>query len=1571
MKKANQAKTRRDVAILVLGMHRSGTSAVARTLNLLGVSLGTRMIQGEEDNNRLGFWEHADAVDINERLLSDLGRSWHDVRLLPAGWEESEAASEALRRIRGFVRDEFAHCRRWLIKDPRLCLLAPLWMRALDEAGIAVRPLLVLRHPEEVALSLMRRDGLVRSHALALWAGYIASACAALGDQTCAVLDYARFLEDWRASLLRQSRFLGIDRGIGRPRTGADIEAFLHQDERHHVVSQTWRAVGYDPLAQAVADGYQSLVGMHGTSGRIMPAVRTHLQQTEGLRASLDVPLTEYFAHVQSYVRRVSQLETRLVDSVISTDGLVSALTHEQSRHSDSMAEVVRLNQQLLVEREAAGQQQGSLVEALRGEQARVEEESAEKDRALAMLKACEIELTQVQAEARRLASAYQALLASRSWRLTAPLRWMRRHLVVAQLKSLIGRASKRAYDRLPVRMGLKLALKRHVFRSFAPVLKTTASYRAWEAFERLSATPVQASPEVKGLASENPQTIDRVPEAPGQAHQAAVLLQLQEEAAGHGRADYIAMAHDPVRAEDIDVRAIAFYLPQFHPIPENDAWWGRGFTEWTNVSKAVPQFVGHYQPRLPGELGFYDLRVVDVMRHQVELARHYGLHGFCFHYYWFGGRRLLERPLQQLLDAKDIDFPFCICWANENWTRRWDGLDQEVLVAQQYSPEDDLAFIQALEPILRDTRYIRVDGRPLIVLYRPSILPDARDTLERWRTHCRRAGIGELFLAMVQFDVEDPRTYGFDAAIEFPPHKLARGLPPINDQLEIVNPDYRGYVVDYTAVIERARQQESPGYDMIRGVFPSWDNEARKPGAGYTFAGATPQRYREWLDIAVDYAHCHPVAGERLVFINAWNEWAEGAYLEPDRRYGYAFLEQTRQALTLRPDARSNRIVLVSHDAHPHGAQYLALNMARQFNELFQIHVDVVLLGEGRLRDEFARWATVHDLSGRNPEGAEAMALAARLQATGARQAICNTTVSGLFAGVLKRAGFRVVGLIHELPGVIRSNYLEAHALAMARSTDRLVFPAQQVLDGFHLFATPGAGQVVIRPQGLYKSNRYASPEGRRKAAALLRQRLGISAASRVVLCVGYADHRKGVDFFVEIGTQLMHDVPDVHFVWVGHFDSRIEPAIRDAVCATRLDSRFHFPGMESDTDVYYAGADVYALTSREDPFPSVVLEALQAGIPVIGFDGAGGFTDPLCEFRCGVVVPAFNMSAFVNALRNLLDHPVQAQNLGKRGCDLVAERYSFRTYLFDLLGMLGISLPTVSVIVPNFNYAHHLVARLDSITNQSVPFYELIVLDDASTDDSVRVIRQYACERGMPLRVIVNKQNSGSVFRQWSKGVSLATGKYVWIAEADDLCGEALLERLLGAMDDPQVVMAYAQSRQIDGDGRPLAGHYRDYTDDVSRTRWLQDYRASGLDEIRNCLTIKNTIPNVSAALFLRSALVAALERDLELMCNFKIAGDWVAYLGVLELGDVAFVAEPLNIHRRHGASVTIGGDPRPHVREVIDVQCLAQQRYKPSQAMVAQSGDYLRRLCAYFELDASEFAAPADVGRVPADG
>ncbi len=226
--------------------------------------------------------------------------------------------------------------------------------------------------------------------------------------------------------------------------------------------------------------------------------------------------------------------------------------------------------------------------------------------------------------------------------------------------------------------------------------------------------------------------------------------------------------------------RVLAFYLPQFHPIPENDEWWGAGFTEWRNVVRARPLFRGHHQPHLPGELGFYDLRVPEVRQAQADLARAFGVDGFVYYHYWFGGRRLLERPFQEVLERGEPDLPFALCWANENWTRAWDGGGDQVLVRQHHGEEEDLRHLRALAPALADSRYVRIDGRPLLLVYRATLLPDPKRTTDTWRAEAARLGLGELHLARVEsFAPErgDPRSLGFDSAVEFQPDRLAR--PP------------------------------------------------------------------------------------------------------------------------------------------------------------------------------------------------------------------------------------------------------------------------------------------------------------------------------------------------------------------------------------------------------------------------------------------------------------------------------------------------------------------------------------------------------------------------------------------------------------------------------------------------------------------------------------------------------------------------------------------------------------------------------------------------------------------------
>jgi len=349
--------------------------------------------------------------------------------------------------------------------------------------------------------------------------------------------------------------------------------------------------------------------------------------------------------------------------------------------------------------------------------------------------------------------------------------------------------------------------------------------------------------------------------------------------------------------ARDWCAKLIAFYLPQFHPIPENDEWWGEGFTEWTNVKRALPNFVGHHQPQVPAGLGYYDLRDPAVMDRQAELAKAYGIHGFCFHYYWFNGRRLLELPLGQMLARGKPDFPFCICWANENWTRRWDGSEDEVLMKQDYAEGYAERFIRDVIPILKDRRYIKIAGAPILLVYRVNLLPDAAATARLWREVCAHEGIPRVHLAAVQsFGITDPRPYGFDAAVDFPPHLKHELIEP--SAFPGISPDFKGYLEDYLKVARNQVGQPPPPYLRYRGVMPAWDNTPRRMERAHVCVYSSPAAYQEWLEQIVEQTMARSAVQEPLVFLNAWNEWAEGAYLEPDSKHGYAHLEATKGGL-------------------------------------------------------------------------------------------------------------------------------------------------------------------------------------------------------------------------------------------------------------------------------------------------------------------------------------------------------------------------------------------------------------------------------------------------------------------------------------------------------------------------------------------------------------------------------------------------------------------------------------------------------------------------------------------------
>lgn len=348
--------------------------------------------------------------------------------------------------------------------------------------------------------------------------------------------------------------------------------------------------------------------------------------------------------------------------------------------------------------------------------------------------------------------------------------------------------------------------------------------------------------------------------------------------------------------------RVIAFYLPQFHPIPENNQWWGPGFTEWTNTAKARALFPGHVQPHIPADLGFYDLRLPAARQAQADIARQYGVSAFCYWHYWFAGRRILERPFAEVLESGQPDFPFCLGWANQTWTGTWHGAPDKILIEQTYpGPEDDRRHFDLLRPAFEDPRYFRVNGKPLFYIFRPEELPDPRAFAERWRDMAEKAGLGGIYLVCEISDLlgfgpkgKPPEEYGFDAGVYI-------RLPADNNRSNILKMRLRRKLLKWpeaypylTVPVTRPAGYEAS--NIYPCVYPNWDNTPRSGRAGLVIRGSSPEHFRVHVEHAISQLEAHGEQ-ERLLFVKSWNEWAEGNYLEPDLEHGHGFLKVIRDS--------------------------------------------------------------------------------------------------------------------------------------------------------------------------------------------------------------------------------------------------------------------------------------------------------------------------------------------------------------------------------------------------------------------------------------------------------------------------------------------------------------------------------------------------------------------------------------------------------------------------------------------------------------------------------------------------
>lgn len=349
--------------------------------------------------------------------------------------------------------------------------------------------------------------------------------------------------------------------------------------------------------------------------------------------------------------------------------------------------------------------------------------------------------------------------------------------------------------------------------------------------------------------------------------------------------------------------RVIAFHLPQFHPIPENDTWWGPGFTEWTNVTRARPLFRGHQQPRLPADLGFYDLRVPETQHAQGELARRYGITAFCYWHYWFGGRKLLNRPVEDILSRPNLETPFCLAWANQTWTGIWHGAPNRILLEQTYPGRcDDEAHFLYLEPFFQDPRYLRVDRRPLFYVFRPEQLPNPRQWTDHWRHMADRAGLPGIYLVAEVSDLfghgptfTNIADNGFDDAVYV-------RMPIMADPLSRIRMRLRRRLLGGPELYPHAPALPTPPSSLadertLPCVYPNWDNTPRAGRRGIVLRGSSPRLLTNHIRQASQRVASRP-ATERLIFIKSWNEWAEGNHLEPDLEYGHAWLRAVQDGL-------------------------------------------------------------------------------------------------------------------------------------------------------------------------------------------------------------------------------------------------------------------------------------------------------------------------------------------------------------------------------------------------------------------------------------------------------------------------------------------------------------------------------------------------------------------------------------------------------------------------------------------------------------------------------------------------
>jgi glycosyltransferase involved in cell wall biosynthesis/GT2 family glycosyltransferase len=891
-------------------------------------------------------------------------------------------------------------------------------------------------------------------------------------------------------------------------------------------------------------------------------------------------------------------------------------------------------------------------------------------------------------------------------------------------------------------------------------------------------------------------------------------LLSIICDEAGLRKETWTGTSNAGSSTSDRSLKAIAFYLPQFHPIPENDQWWGKGFTEWTNVVNARPLFRSHYQPNLPADLGFYDLRTPETQHAQAELAKQYNIHGFCYYYYWFDGKKLLNHPIEQMLQAGKPDFPFCVCWANENWSRNWDGQNKHVLLEQSYSLESNRALIHEFITMMKDPRYIRHNGKPVLLVYRIRVIPNWLETAKMWREECRRAGLGEIHLCAVRFGLEPldgpPNQFGVDSYVLFPPHESEK----VDVKAEVLDlaPDFNGTIFSYDAVIEGDIKRFEGGYPwpVHRGAMLGWDNTARRPRDSRIFVGATPARFHNWLKEIVRQEELHNRDEESLIFVNAWNEWAEGTTLEPSTRFGRGYLEAVRSALERgekssagasiggsKLDRRGSQIkwydgrighlrdaptiLICAHVISDRmfggersfldvleGLSQLELNVIvalpsdnhRHYRDLtLELSSGVVVIPyhqwrENRAPDEMIVQAFRQVIQERSVDIVYANTIVLLEPLIAAKKEACKTVVHARELIDRDQALIEQIGIsAEEIINVVSKN------------SDFIIANSKATADLFHREGSTFCVPNVVNPDHLDIKSELQGPI-----------RFGIISSNIP---------KKGVADFIEIARRCEQSYPDASFIVIGPENGYIEELKKDD-----LPSNVTFAGYAQEPRAAMAMVDVVlSLSHFAESFGRTVAEAQAARRPVIAYDH-GAVGELVDHGVTGFLVSHRDVDAAAAAAMQLCANPELIRTMGEAGRSRIV-RYnapktlkenlwrSFQAICGSSIALRASVVGRTTIVVPVFNAYDETSACLASLEKQ-IDFKQarVLIIDDASTDPRIRqLVESYASRAGFHL--LTNKVNIGYT-GTINIGIRWAGGDDVLLLNSDTIVTSGFLEGL-----------------------------------------------------------------------------------------------------------------------------------------------------------------------------------------------